>query len=135
MNITANQIQDPILKIVHFNEVTIPQNKFFIYHDKSRKVIDTSSILMIQSTSNYSTIYLDNGEKIFTSRTLKYWEELFNCASLMRIHRSYLINHLKINSIQNNKVFLRTEKAFMGKDKFGKNLFNVVPMFRSVFKK
>lgn len=58
----------------------------------SPKNMTLSNIVLVKAESNYSFIYLNDGSKIFTSRTLKHWQNFFNDQSLVRIHRSYLIN-------------------------------------------
>lgn len=72
----------------------------FVYDNRSSKFIVPSSIIMIEADSNYSTIYLDNGSKILTSKTLKHWEIIFSSAILVRIHKSYLVNKYAIESIR-----------------------------------
>ena len=47
---------------------------------------------MIQAESNYSILYLVSGESVFTSKTLKYWQEKCHVPFLQRVHKSYLIN-------------------------------------------
>ncbi len=58
----------------------------------SPRNVTVSNIVLVKAESNYSFIYLSDGSKIFTSRTLKHWQNFFNNQSLVRIHRSYLIN-------------------------------------------
>ncbi|HMR90121.1 MAG TPA: LytTR family DNA-binding domain-containing protein [Saprospiraceae bacterium] len=52
-----------------------------------------SDIIMMQAESNYTTIHLSNGDRILTSKTLKYWiEKIGDHATFVRPHRSYLVN-------------------------------------------
>ena len=75
-------------------------NNFAIIFDKGiHKKIDVNEIIMIKAESNYSYIILENDEKIFTSRTIKHWTQTFNSASLLRIHKTFLINVDKIKEI------------------------------------
>lgn len=62
--------------------------------------IKASDIVLIKADSNYSTIYLSNGESMFTSKTLKYWEEKCNVSFLYRVHKSYIVNGRKINTFE-----------------------------------
>jgi two-component system LytT family response regulator len=62
--------------------------------------IKVSDIVLIKADSNYSTIYLSNGESMFTSKTLKYWEEKCNASFLYRVHKSYIVNGRKINTFE-----------------------------------
>jgi two-component system LytT family response regulator len=60
--------------------------------------------MMIVAVRNYSMVHLKNGEKILSSKTLKYWQDTINDpVNLLRIHRSYLIHRsviLYFNSIK-----------------------------------
>lgn len=82
-------------------------NKLFVYNGKSRKCIPANTIVMIQSLSNYSTIYLQSGDKILTSRTLKYWASQLDSAFMVRTHQSFLINVDSIVSVEKRRIQLK----------------------------
>ena len=67
-------------------------------HGQFRR-IPVRSIIMIKSITNYSTIYLDGGEAILTSRTLKHWEALCLGHGMVRVHRSYLVQPRKVRTV------------------------------------
>lgn len=71
-----------------------------VFISGSYRQVDVREIIMIRAMNNYSTIYLDSGDQLFTSRTLKYWEGQCNSLDLVRIHSSFLIHKFKIKSIQ-----------------------------------
>ena len=75
---------------------------------KSR-YIKVSEIVMIKAESNYSTIHLQDGSQILTSKTLKYWEEKCNASQLYRVHKSYVINTRMIDSFEASvsKLFMK----------------------------
>jgi two-component system, LytTR family, response regulator len=54
------------------------------------------SIIRVESSSNYSTIFFDGGKKIMVSKTLKEFDELLTPYDFLRIHNSHLINMSKI---------------------------------------
>lgn len=58
-------------------------------------VPNPQKIIYIEAHSNYSMIVYEGGQ-IFTSRTLKYWNEYFNNVKFLRIHSKYLVNAKKI---------------------------------------
>lgn len=60
--------------------------------------IDKDSIIRIESSSNYSTIYLTDGTKIFSAKTLGNYEQLLIENGFYRIHNSHLINILHFKS-------------------------------------
>jgi two-component system, LytTR family, response regulator len=77
-------------------------------HQSTKTVLfDPLSVIMIQSSSNYSTIYLDNGEKIFTSKTLKHWQKLLTGVAFLRVHTSYIVNVAKVKAKNKNKIILQ----------------------------
>lgn len=55
-------------------------------------IIDTNEIINCESESNYSKIFLRNGQKIIVSRTLKDLEELLDPEKFFRLHHSHLVN-------------------------------------------
>jgi two-component system LytT family response regulator len=82
----------------------IPLDKgLFVGQNHQSKFVKVSEILKIEAQSNYSSIYLEGGEVIFTSKTLKHWEEKFNAPQLIRVHQSFLINIKKIEHLALSK--------------------------------
>ena len=69
--------------------------------------VKTSSILYIQADSNYSMIYLENGEKHLISKPLKSVEDILPKQNFLRIHRSYIVNTKKIQRISRDYVTIR----------------------------
>lgn len=53
-------------------------------------------ILYCQSTDNYTTLFLTNGEKVLASKTIKHFEEIMAPLGFLRPHQSYLINRMYI---------------------------------------
>jgi DNA-binding LytR/AlgR family response regulator len=72
-----------------------------IKEGRTARYIRLDDITMMQADSNYTTIHLTNGEKILTSKTLKYWsEKIKSRTDFIRPHRSYLVNKTHILSYQ-----------------------------------
>ena len=63
------------------------------------RIVPISTIMLIQSSSNYSTIVLNSGKKILTCKTLKFWKEKIDDPHFIRCHNSYLINKNYVKSI------------------------------------
>ncbi len=75
------------------NQHPDPNEDSIMVHIKgSIRYIKKEDIVMIQAESNYSILYLVSGESVFTSKTLKYWQEKCHVPFLQRVHKSYLIN-------------------------------------------
>lgn len=63
------------------------------------RVFYKKDILYITADSNYSTIIFTDGQKVFTSKTLKYWELRLNDVDLLRTHKSFSVNRDFITQI------------------------------------
>jgi len=62
------------------------------------KIIPLSTIIYCQANSNYTNIHLTGKQKITSSQTLGYFEELLENKKFFRAHRSYLINLMHVSS-------------------------------------
>ncbi|MBK9256694.1 MAG: LytTR family transcriptional regulator DNA-binding domain-containing protein [Saprospiraceae bacterium] len=86
-----------------------PDNQHVMIYDAGeyRRIL-INEIIQVQSNSNYSIFNLDDGSKILTSKTLKYWETTLNHPDLVRIHNSSLINRNKIKliDVENSEIIL-----------------------------
>lgn len=61
-------------------------------------MVKTSEIIYLEADENYTTIFLTNNRKYFSSKNIKRYEETLDKRTFFRIHRSYIINvsdHLK----------------------------------------
>jgi two-component system LytT family response regulator len=54
--------------------------------------IKKHQIAYIKACESYSWIYLTNGSRILSSKTIGFYEKVFSEEQFSRIHRSYLIN-------------------------------------------
>lgn len=64
-------------------------------------LIQVADILRLESDSNYTTVYMVNGEKHVVSRTMKEFEPFLDEAMFFRIHRSHIINTAFIKGYTN----------------------------------
>ncbi len=55
------------------------------------KQIRINDIIRCQATGNYTEIFLETGQKIVVSKSLKYFTELLEPSGFMRVHQSHLI--------------------------------------------
>lgn len=60
-------------------------------------MVKVGDIVKCQSDSNYTTIYMANGTKLTSTKTLKDYAQMFEGMPFLRVHNSYLINldHIK----------------------------------------
>lgn len=71
----------------------IDNNKYLRIGSKHQgEYIDKTQIVYVEACESYSWIYLKDGCRILSSKTIGYHEELFSEDNFSRIHRSYLIN-------------------------------------------
>jgi two-component system LytT family response regulator len=54
--------------------------------------VNTKEIIYCQSESNYTYVFLANGEKFLLARPLKEFEDTLSADNFFRIHNSYLVN-------------------------------------------
>lgn len=67
--------------------------------------IDVADILYIRSDADYTEIFTEE-KKYLSQEPLRYWEEHLDQKKFVRIHRSFIINTLKIEKIIGNRVYL-----------------------------
>ncbi len=63
-------------------------------------VVDIVNIMRCESMDNNTRFFLENGEKIFVSRTLKKFEILLQDHPFIRVHQSHLINLEHLGSFE-----------------------------------
>lgn len=68
------------------------EDKIFISDNKFMKFVNLKEIILIQSTGNYSKIFINNGEKHLLYRPLKDWENRLPSNKFCRIHRTSIVN-------------------------------------------
>jgi len=76
-------------------------NIFFVKSDGKNIAIDASEIRYIESSGNYSNIFLLN-ETVVTRATFENITKICQNPFLMRIHRGYIINIKYIESVQSS---------------------------------
>lgn len=56
------------------------------------ELIPLNNIMYCEGKSNYTNVYLNNGQQILISRTLKDIEDLLSMQPFFRVHNSFLVN-------------------------------------------
>lgn len=91
-------------------------------HQKQRILINSRSgveaveldeIICMESESNYTTVFLHEGKKVTTAKTLKEFEGqlCIEGSSFMRVHQSYIINLKKVlRFVKTNDVIILAEE-------------------------
>ncbi len=71
-------------------------NSLVINFRDSTRFIKLKDILYIKANNTYSTIVVENGERIVTSRPINSFEKTLRADFFYRIHRTYMINLEKL---------------------------------------
>jgi two-component system LytT family response regulator len=66
--------------------------KIVLKTSNSIHLIKISDIIRIEADNNYSTFFLQNGDKVVVSKGLIEYEKLLNDYGFFRVHQSHLIN-------------------------------------------
>jgi two-component system LytT family response regulator len=74
---------DPAQKFTDKIAVPTPEGLLFV---------STGDVIYCQGQSNYTEIFLVNGQKLTSSHTLKLYEEMLSGPNFFRAHKSFLIN-------------------------------------------
>lgn len=98
--ITSDKI-DLLLQNTHkhndgFKKIIVPTISGFEF-------LEIANIIRCQSEINYTTIFLNDKQKLVVAKTLKEFEELLSDHSFFRIHNSHLVNLSFIKSYNKGK--------------------------------
>jgi two-component system, LytTR family, response regulator len=61
------------------------------------QVVALNEICYLQGDNHYTTVFLNGGKKVLTTKILKDYEELLSGTTFLRTHQSYLVNKLYID--------------------------------------
>jgi two-component system LytT family response regulator len=71
---------------------------------ESIHIIETAEIMYLQAENNYTTFFLNNGQKMMIAKTLKEYEQLLENQGFFRCHKSYLFNLAYLKRIEKSDV-------------------------------
>jgi two-component system, LytTR family, response regulator len=89
LNVLLQQLQQPVRK----------QERIALPIGDAMQFFHADEILRCESESNYTHIFLTNGKKITTAKTLKDVEESLDFHPFYRIHQSHLVNMNHISKV------------------------------------
>ena len=75
-------------------------NKLVLKTSEAIHVVKTDQIVRCEADRNYTMFFMDNGEKILISNTLKEYEKILPDRSFIRVHNSHLVNIEKIKKYE-----------------------------------
>ncbi|MEZ5083901.1 MAG: LytTR family DNA-binding domain-containing protein [Bacteroidales bacterium] len=89
-------------QILHKEDIELKLNALFANLDKVKKIVlktaesihlvNVKAIIRCEADVNYTHFFLDNGEKLLVSKTLKEFAEMLEPAGFFRAHQSHLVN-------------------------------------------
>ena len=85
--------------ITFMNNKSIP-TKIGLASQHKVEFVEISQICRCESDDNYTHVFLDTGEKMTISKTLKEYEEMLIDFGFIRVHQSHLVNSNHIKSYQ-----------------------------------
>ncbi|MGB1211313.1 LytTR family two component transcriptional regulator [Lacinutrix venerupis] len=97
--VNSDKIEDILINFTN----TKNKKKITINTDGKLLFLNIEDILFAESDGNYSTIFLNDGQKVLVTKKLKEVNALLPEGDFFRIHNSYVINLSKI------KEFLKTD--------------------------
>lgn len=73
----------------HLHQLVVPDNKGFT-------VVKFDDLIMCEADGYCTNLYLTGKRKICSTKNMKHFEEMFVNQQIIRVHRSFLVNLLKI---------------------------------------
>ena len=70
-------------------------------------IVDLEEVVRCESDSNNTIFYLTDGQKVFVTKTLKYFSDMLKPCDFIRVHQSHLINLHYI------KAFIKTDGGYL----------------------
>lgn len=86
---------DKLFQTIQNDQATI--RKISLPTGNGLQFVEISDIIRMESSSNYTTIFIQNQKPLLVSRTLKEFEDQLTSKGFLRVHNSHLINiqHIK----------------------------------------
>ena len=87
-----------LLQLLKFNHQK-EEHRIALPTAKETRFINPKDIVRCESTNNYTSFYLNSGEKLLVSKPIYEYEELLTDYGLIRCHQSHLVNSRFIKSL------------------------------------
>jgi DNA-binding LytR/AlgR family response regulator len=92
-----------------------------INHKTSKKVL-VQSVILLKGEVNYTTLFMEDGQKKTIPHTLKFFETFLETHGFLRVHRSFMVNpnHIKSYSEEHDVLMMTNgEKANISRRRRG----------------
>lgn len=91
-----NHQLENLLHLLHQNK---DEHRIALATLKETRFVNTGSIIRCESSNNYTSFFLKDGEKLIVSKPIYEFEELLNSYGFVRPHQSHLVNLRYIKSL------------------------------------
>ena len=108
------------------------QDHLALRSQQSVQIVALKDICYLQADGGYTTVFLNGGKKMITSRPLKYYDDLLSGASFLRTHQSYLVNKSYIKQYQwkDGLLFLKDGTQIRVSVRKKKRLIDILKLFK-----
>ena len=90
-------VQEQIAITLHSFRKKKAQDCIALRSQQFVQIVELKEISYLQGDNGCTTVFLQGGKKVVTTKTLKDYEDLFCNTSFLRTHQSYLVNELFID--------------------------------------
>jgi len=90
--IENSQLEKQINNFFELYENKTKSKKIILRNSDNMYVIDIEDIMYCRSDNSYTTFYLENGETVLMSKSIKEYNEILSEYGFFRSHQSYLVN-------------------------------------------
>ncbi len=94
-NLADNRIDEMLTNMSNFSKVGLPTAD-------GVKFVKVDDIVRCEADGSYTTVFMNDGDKILISKNLKTYEELFVDNKFLRVHKSHLINISHVDKYVNS---------------------------------
>lgn len=98
----VSKLQKQNLELLKENIQPETDKKIAIKSSEGTDIVKIKDIMYIKAASSYTEVFLNTGQKLFTTKKLKEFEKLEHIGLFLKIHRSHIININFINKINKN---------------------------------
>jgi DNA-binding LytR/AlgR family response regulator len=80
-----------------------------IINQKTAKKVFVGDVVLLKANVNYTTFFLENGNKKVVPRSIKFFEPFLETHGFLRVHRSFMVNpeHIKEYDFEQKMVTMK----------------------------
>lgn len=103
--------------------VQVESNEKFLFIKSEYKIlrINLSDIKYIEGMREYLRIHIENRRPVMTLMSMKKMEAFLPATRFMRVHRSYIVNLDKINTVERNRIIFDKDVYIPVSDQYKEN--------------